>query len=100
MQKTQSKEFTKLSKTLEVPFKTPDFAPDGITTIWQGMRDKAIQMSTFHAEEANLTKAGVLKDLHRLREDIKQQLKDLDKEGLQGSKKVGKKIDKFVPSSF
>lgn len=96
MQKTQSKEFAKLSKSLEVPFKIPDFAPDGISTIWQGMRDKATQMSTFHSEQANLMKAGVLNDLQRLREDIKALLKELDKEGLQGSKKVDKYVDKFV----
>jgi hypothetical protein len=96
MQKTQSKEFLKLSKTLEVPFKTPEFAPDGIATIWQGMRDKAVQMSNFHNEEAGLIKTGVIAELTRLRGDIKKHLADLDKEGVQESKKVGKKMDKFV----
>jgi hypothetical protein len=96
MQKTQSKEFLKLSKTLEVPFKNPEFAPDGIATIWTGLRDKAVQMSNFHNEEAGVLKAGVISDLTRLRGDIKKHLSDLDKEGVQGSKKVGKKMDKFV----
>jgi len=96
MQKTQSKEFTKLSKTLDVPFKTPDFAPDGIATIWQGMRDKAVQMSNFHHEQGNLIKSGIVADLTRLRNDIKKHLNDLNKEGVKGSKKVEKQMDKFV----
>jgi hypothetical protein len=95
-QKTKSKECTKLSKTLEVPFKTPEFAPDGIVTIWQAAKDKATQMANFHSEEANLLKAGPIADLTRLRGDLKKHLSDLDKDGLQGSKKVGKKLDKFV----
>src|SRR5271170_3596844 len=77
MHKTQSKEFTKLSKTLEVPFKTPEFAPDGIATIWQSMRDKTVQMSNFHNEEASLMKAGIIADLTRIRGDIKKHLSDL-----------------------
>lgn len=96
MERSQAKEYQKLSKTLEVPFKTPEFATDGIATIWQGMRDKATQMSTFYSEQAGLIKAGVLSDLTRLKGDIKKHLQDLDKEGVQGSKKVGKKLDKFV----
>jgi len=96
MQKTLSKEYAKLSKTLEVPFKTAEFAPDGIATIWQAMRDKTMQLSQFHSEEAGFTKAGVVADLSRLRGDIKKHLQDLDKEGIQGSKKVGKRMDKFV----
>ena len=96
MRKIQSKEYTKLAKTLEVPFKTPEFANDGIATIWQGLRDKATQLATFHQEQAGLVKAGTITELTRLREDIKKHLKDLDKEGVQGSKKVGKKMDKFV----
>ena len=96
MRKTQSKEYTKLAKTLEVPFKTPEFASDGIATIWQGLRDKATQLATFHQEQAGLIKAGTITELTRLREDIKKHLKDLDKEGVQGSKKVGKRMDKFV----
>lgn len=95
MLKTQSKEYTKLSKTLEVPFKTPEFAQDGIAAIWQGMRDKGMQMSTFYEEEAKALKAGVIADLTRLRGDIKKHLSDLDKEGREGSKKVGKRLDKF-----
>ena len=93
MEKTQSKEYQKLSKTLEVPFKTPEFAQDGISLIWQGMRDKAMQLSQYHNEEA-----GIISDLTRLRGDIKKHLTDLDKEGREGSKKVGKKMDKFVSS--
>src|SRR5437762_3236384 len=96
MQKTQCKEFTKLSKTLEVPFKTPEFTTDGIASIWQGMRDKATQMANFHNEQANLIKGGTIADLTRIRKDLKQHLGDLEKEGIQGSKKVGKKMDKFV----
>ena len=96
IQKTQCKEFTKLSKTLEVPFKTPEFAPDGIAMIWQGMRDKASQLANFHNEEANLIKAGPIADLTRLRGDLKKHLSDIEKEGVQGSKKVGKRMDKFV----
>ena len=98
MRKTQSKEFTKVAKTLEVPFKTPEFANDGIATIWQGMKDKALQMATFHQEQASVLKAGTITELTRLREDIKKHLKDIDKEGVQGSKKVGKRMDKFVNS--
>lgn len=64
--------------------------------IWQGMRDKALQLSSFHNEEAGQIKAGILSDLTRLRGDIKKHLTDLDKEGVQGSKKVGKRMDKFV----
>ena len=97
-QKAKSKECQKLSKTLEIPFTTPEFAIDGIAVIWQAMRDKAIQMSNFHTEEANLIKAGPIAELIRLREDLKKHLSDLDKEGLQGSKKVGKWMDKFVSS--
>jgi len=99
MLKTQSKEFTKLSKTLEVPFKTSDFAPDGVGIIWQGLGDKANQMSAFHGEQANIMKDGVLRDLNQLREDIKDHLKEV-KEGQNGSKKVGKDIDKFVLSFY
>jgi hypothetical protein len=95
-QKTKSKECTKLSKTLEVPFKTAEFAPDGIAMIWQGIKDKSIQMSNFHNEEANLIKGGPIADLTRLRGDLKKHLNDLEKEGIQGSKKVGKRMDKFV----
>ena len=98
-QKTKSKECQKLSRALEVPFKTPEFATDGIATIWQAMRDKAIQMSNFHIEEANLIKAGPIAELTRLRGDLKNHLYDLDKEGLQGSKRVGKWMDKFVSPS-
>ena len=102
MQKAHSKEFSKLSRTLEVPFKVPftssDLAPDGIATIWRGMRDKAVQMSTFHHEEANLINVGIVTDLSRLRDDIKNHLKDIDK-GLQGSKKVEKNMDQFVRPS-
>jgi hypothetical protein len=97
MNKSQSKEFAKLAGKLEVPFKTPEFANNGICTVWQGMRDKATQMSTFYQEEANILKAGVITELTRLRGDIKKHLSDLDKEGVQGSKKVGKRMDKFVP---
>ena len=96
MNKSQSKEFAKLAGKLEVPFKTPEFANDGICIVWQGMRDKATQMSTFYQEEANILKAGVIAELTRLRGDIKKHLTDLDKEGVQGSKKVGKRMDKFV----
>lgn len=96
IQKNQYKEFTKLSKTLEVPFKTPEFTPDGIATIWQAMRDKATLLANFHNEEANLIKAGPIADLTRLRADLKKHLNDLEKEGVQGSKKVGKRMDKFV----
>ena len=32
-QNAKSKECQKISKTLEVPFKTPEFATDGIATI-------------------------------------------------------------------
>lgn len=96
MHKTQSKEYAKLSKTLQVPFKTAEFAVDGVTTIWQAMRDKAVQMSTFYQEEADILKAGIIAELTRLRADIKKHLGDLDKEGVQGSKKVGKRMDKFV----
>jgi hypothetical protein len=95
MRKVQAKEYTKLAKTLEVPFKTPEFATDGIATIWQGMRDKATQMAQFYTEQASILKAGTITDLVRLREDIKKHLKDLDT-GIQGSKKVGKRMDKFV----
>src|SRR5271169_4262681 len=73
-QKSKSKECTKLSKTLEVPFKTPEFAADGIATIWQALRDKATQMAQFHNEEANLIKAGPIADLTRLRGDLKKHL--------------------------
>ena len=96
MEKSQAKEYQKLSKTLEVPFKTPEFATDGIATIWQAMRDKAIQMSTFYNEQAGILKAGVITDLNRMKADIKKDLQSLDKEGIQGSKKVGKKMEKFV----
>jgi hypothetical protein len=103
MQKAQSKEFSKLSRMLEVPFKvpftSPDFAPDGIALIWQGMRDKAVQMSTFHNEEANLINVAIVTDLSRLSDDIKNHLKDIDNNGLQGSKKVGKNMDQFVRPS-
>lgn len=95
-QNTKSKECQKLSKSLEVPFKTPEFATDGIAKIWQGMKDKAMQMSNFHTEEANLIKAGPIADLRRLRGDLKSHLSDLDKEGLRGSKKVGEWMEKFV----
>lgn len=64
--------------------------------IWQGMRDKALQLSQYHNEEAGIIKAGIIADLTRLRGDIKKHLSDLDKEGREGSKKVGKKMDKFV----
>jgi len=64
--------------------------------IWQGMRDKAVQLSQYHNEEAGVIKAGIIADLTRLRGDIKKHLNDLDKEGREGSKKVGKKMDKFV----
>lgn len=68
--------------------------------IWQGMRDKAVQLSQYHNEEAGVIKAGIIADLTRLRGDVKKHLNDLDKEGREGSKKVGKKMDKFVrPSS-
>src|SRR5271170_8432367 len=97
-QNAKAKECQKLSKSLEVPFKTPEFATDGIATIWQAMKDKANQMSNFHTEEANLIKAGPIADLARLRGELKGHLKDLDKEGVQGSKKVGKWMDKFVSS--
>jgi uncharacterized protein YdeI (YjbR/CyaY-like superfamily) len=60
------------------------------------LRDKATQLATFNQEQAGLVKAGTITELTRLREDIKKHLKDLDKEGVQGSKKVGKKMDKFV----
>ena len=96
MQKTQVKEFTKLSKTLEVPFKNAEFAPDGLPVIWQAMRDKTAQMATFYTEEASLTKAGPITNLNRLKGDIKKHLQDLDKEGVQGSKKLNKRMDKFV----
>jgi len=95
-QNAKAKECQKLSKTLEVPFKTPEFATDGIATIWQATKDKANQMSNFHTEEANLIKAGPIADLARLRGELKGHLNDLDKEGVQGSKKVGKWMDKFV----
>jgi hypothetical protein len=100
MQRTQAKESTKLSKIPEVPFKAPEFAADGITTIWQGMRDKAVQMANFHTEQATFMKAGVITDLTRLRDDIKSHLNDLRKEGLQGSKKVSKQMDKFVLAPY
>src|SRR5271170_5871149 len=95
-QNAKAKECQKISKTLEVPFKTPEFATDGISTIWQAMKDKAMQMSNFHTEEANLIKAGLIADLTRLRGDLKTHLNDLNKEGLRGSKKVEKWMDKFV----
>jgi BAR-like domain len=96
MQKTNSKAFLKLSKTLEVPFTKPDFAPDGVALIWQGILDKAVQMSTFHADEAAMVKSGVLRDLQRLRDDVKDHLKDLDKEGKKESRKVERSMDKSV----
>jgi hypothetical protein len=96
MQKAQAKEFTKLSKTLEVPFKNAELAPDGLTVIWQAMRDKTAQMATFYTEESSLTKAGPITNLIRLKGDIKKHLQDLDKEGVQGSKKLNKRMDKFV----
>jgi len=95
-QNTKSKECQKLSKTLEVPFKTPEFATDGISTIWQAMKDKAMQMSNFHTEQANFIKAGPIADLTRLRGEIKSHLSELDQEGSRGRKKVGKWMDKFV----
>jgi len=95
MNKTSSKEFLKLSKTLEVPFKTNDFAVDGISSVWLAMRDKAVQMSTFHQEEANIMKAGIISELTRLRADIKKHLSDLDKGGVQGSKALEKRMSKF-----
>src|SRR5271170_5187964 len=101
MQKSKSKDFVKLAKIPEVPFKNQEFAGDGIATVWQAMRDKATQMSNFHAEEAKLLETGPIAELTRLKGDLKKHLQDLDKEGLQGSKKVGKKLDKFVnPPEF
>lgn len=100
LHKSQSKEFSKLSKTLEVPFKTPEFAPDGIAMVWQAMRDKATQLATFHSEEASLMKNGVIEELARLKGDLKKHLNDLNKEGVQESKKVSKRMDKFVRPSI
>jgi hypothetical protein len=85
---------------LEVPFKSGEFAVDGIATIWQGMRDKMTQLSNFYTEEGNIIKAGVIADLTRVKGDIKKHLSDLDKEGIQGSKKLGKRMDKFVSPPF
>ena len=94
--KQKAKEYAKLSKTPEVPFKTPDFAPDGIALIWQAIRDKNLQLSNFHTEEAQILKAGTIAELGRLRSDLKKHLSDLEKEGVKGSRKVEKKMDKFV----
>jgi hypothetical protein len=94
--KQKSKEYTKLSKTPEVPFKTPEFAPNGIALIYQALRDKNLQLANYHAEEATLLKAGTIADLGRLRADLKKHLGDLEKEGIKGSRKVEKKMDKFV----
>ena len=98
MQRIKAKEFTKLSKIPEIPFKEGEFAPDGISTIWIGLRDKATQTAEFHSEQANLIKTGAIADLTRLRTDIKKHLADLHKEGIKGSKKVEKRMDKFVRS--
>jgi hypothetical protein len=94
--KQKSKEYTKLAKTPEVPFKSPEFAPDGIALIYQAIRDKNLQLANYHTEEATLLKAGTIADLTRLRADLKKHLGDLEKEGVKGSKKVEKKMDKFV----
>ena len=94
--KQKAKEYAKLSKTPEVPFKNPEFAPDGIALIWQAIRDKNLQLSNFHTEEAQILKAGTITDLGRLRSDLKKHLSDLEKEGVKGSRKVEKKMDKFV----
>ena len=94
--KQKAKEYAKLSKMPEVPFKTPDFAPDGIALIWQAIRDKNLQLSNFHTEEAQILKAGTIAELGRLRSDLKKHLSDLEKEGVKGSRKVEKKMDKFV----
>jgi hypothetical protein len=96
--KQKSKEYTKLSKTPEVPFKNPESAPDGIALIYQAIRDKNLQLANYHAEEAPLLKAGTIADLGRLRADLKKHLGDLEKEGVKGSRKVEKKMDKFVTS--
>ena len=100
MHKGHAKEYTKLSKIPDIPFKTPEFAPDGIATIWQAMRDKTVQLANFHNEQATSLKTGILADLARMRNDLRKHLSDLDKEGVQGSKKVGKRMDKFVISCF
>jgi hypothetical protein len=94
--RAQAKEYGKLSKIPEVPFKIGEFAPDGIVLIWQALRDKNVQQAQFYTEEANIIKAGALVDLNRLKVDIKKHLSDLNKEGVQGSKKVDKRMGKFV----
>jgi len=94
--KQKAKEYAKLSKTPEVPFKSPEFAQDGISLIWRAIRDKNSQLANFHTEEAQFLKAGTIADLGRLRSDLKKHLSDLEKEGTKGSRKVEKKMDKFV----
>jgi hypothetical protein len=96
MQRDQAKEQIKLSKTLDVPFKNAEMSPDGISLLWQGMRDKAIEAANFHIDQANIIKAGIIQDLTRLRADLKKHLADLEKEGVKGSRKVEKRMDKFV----
>ena len=75
-QKTKSKECQKLSRTLEVTFKTPGFATDGsakrsgkpweTTMVELTTPHKAFQMSNFHAEYANRFNSitrGILKSI-------------------------------------
>ena len=96
VQKTLAKEYGKLSKSLEVPFKSGEFAADGLAAIWQGMRNKNSELAQLYTEESHLIKTGVLANLNRLKGDIKKHLHDLNKEGIQGSKKVDKRMGKFV----
>jgi len=95
MQKTQTKEFARMSHLLGLPLETPGFAPDGIMSIWLGLRDRAVLLSEFHSEEARTTKSRIIEELGELRQTIKTLLGDTNKEFATGFEQIVKGMEKF-----
>ena len=71
-QKTLSKEWTKLGKTLDVPFKDANmFDEQGLSKIWATLLAEANNMSTFHANLAQEYETNFTKQLEGLKEEVK-----------------------------
>jgi hypothetical protein len=98
MQKSRSKDFTKLSQILDTPVESHNFVPDGVSMIWKGLRENAANSSDFYQDQSNIINAGVVTDLIELQKTIKNALSDTEKEFSEGVEQISKGLEKFVCS--
>ena len=86
-----SKDYTKLAKTLSLPFKDRGvFEQSGVQDIFAALQSNATKLSNDHQTYAKSTDSTLVKSAKHLQSEIKDFIKRLEKDGVKGGKTVSK----------